>query len=142
VRWPANVRRIVHLNPRWHARFYSSSRLTLNVTRRDMVLAGYSPSVRLFEAAACAAAIVSDNWPGLDTFFTPGIEILLPAGPDDVVRYLTGMDDRELRLIGMQACQRVLTEHTSDRRAQQFEEYVAQALHPEDSREHSALLAK
>ena len=63
VRWPANVRRVRHLNPRWHARFYSSSRLTLNVTRRAMVQAGYSPSVRLFEAAACGAVIVSDWTP-------------------------------------------------------------------------------
>ncbi len=67
--WPRNVRHIVHLNPRWHPHLYSSSRLILNVTRRDMVMAGYSPSVRLFEAAACGAAIVSDNWPGLDAFF-------------------------------------------------------------------------
>ena len=79
VQWPRNVRHIVHLNPRWHPHLYSSSRLTLNVTRRDMVMAGYSPSVRLFEAAACGAAIVSDNWPGLERFFEPGREILLPA---------------------------------------------------------------
>jgi spore maturation protein CgeB len=127
VRWPRNVRRIVHLNPRWHARFYSSSRLTLNVTRHDMVVAGYSPSVRLFEAAACGAAILSDNWPGLQTFFTPGQEILLPASADDVVRFTTEVDDTELRSIGLRAQQRVLAEHTSQCRAQQFERYVEQA---------------
>src|SRR4029077_19421437 len=107
ILWPKNVRRIVHLNPRWHARFYSSSRLTLNVTRREMVIAGYSPSVRLFEAAACGAAIVSDNWPGLETFFTPGREILLPVDGQDVIRYL-GLDDSELRRIGDAARQRAL----------------------------------
>lgn len=123
ILWPKNVRRIVHLNPRWHARFYSSSRLTLNVTRREMVRAGFSPSVRLFEAAACGAAIVSDNWPGLDTFFTPGSEILLPIDADDVVRYI-GLSDAELRNIGVAAQERVLLEHTSDVRAQQFEKAV------------------
>ncbi|MFB3814649.1 MAG: glycosyltransferase [Terriglobales bacterium] len=128
LRWPANVRRITHLNPRWHARFYSSSRLTLNVTRRDMVRAGWSPSVRLFEAAACAATIVSDNWPGLDTFFTPGEEILLPTEASDVVRYLTSVDADELRAIGRRAQQRVLAEHTSARRAAQFEDAVAASL--------------
>jgi spore maturation protein CgeB len=128
LRWPANVRRIRHLNPRWHARFYSSSRLTLNVTRRAMVQAGYSPSVRLFEAAACAATIVSDNWPGLDVFFAPGKEILVPAGSDDVVGYLADAEERELRSIGRRAQERVLAEHTSDRRAQQFEQYVAGAM--------------
>ena len=55
LKWPANVKRIMHLNPRWHPHLYSSSRLSLNVTRQDMVAAGFSPSVRLFEAAACAA---------------------------------------------------------------------------------------
>ena len=128
IRWPKNVRRIVHLNPRWHARFYSSSRLTLNITRRDMVIAGYSPSVRLFEAAACGAVIVSDNWSGLDTFFRPGSEILLAVDGDDVVRYLT-LSDAELRRIGSAAQQRVLSEHTSDMRAQQFENAVVESTH-------------
>lgn len=127
VKWPKNVRRIMHLNPQWHARFYSSSRLTLNVTRRDMVLAGHSPSVRLFEAAACAATIVSDNWPGLDTFFKPGEEILLPASASDVIRYLSETDEAELRRIGLRAQDRVLAEHTSEKRAQQFEDAVNQA---------------
>jgi spore maturation protein CgeB len=124
IRWPENVRRIKHLNPRWHARFYSSSRLTLNVTRRDMVRTGYSPSVRLFEAAACGATIVSDNWPGLDLFFHAGTEILVPTHAHDVVRYLTEIDPAELRRIGRAAQERVLAEHTSARRAEQFEEAV------------------
>ncbi len=84
-------------------------------------MAGYSPSVRLFEAAACAAAIVSDNWPGLATFFRPGQEILLPACGDDVVRYLEGYDAAELRRIGRAAQDRVLSQHTSEIRAQEFE---------------------
>jgi len=124
LRWPGNVRRIMHLNPRWHPAFYSSSRLTLNVTRRDMVQAGYSPSVRLFEAAACGAAIASDNWPGLDTFLTPGREVLLPASSDDVVRFLRDVDDSELQRIGMAAHERMMAEHTSDHRAQQLESLV------------------
>lgn len=123
--WPGNVRRIVHLNPRWHARFYSSSRFTLNVTRRDMVQAGYSPSVRLFEAAACAATMISDNWPGLDTFFTPGEEILLPASSEDVVRVLREMSEGERQRIGRNAQARVLVEHTSQTRAEEFESAIA-----------------
>src|SRR5581483_11041277 len=125
IAWPANVRRIRHLNPRWHARFYSSSRLTLNVTRRAMVQAGYSPSVRLFEAAACGATLVSDNWPGLDSFFVPGKEILVPTGSEDVIAYLAGAGDSELRSIGLRAQERVLAEHTARRRAEQFEQYVS-----------------
>lgn len=127
VRWPHNVMRIEHLEPKYHAHLYSSSRLVLNVTRRDMVMAGYSPSVRLFEAAACGAAIVSDNWPGLDEFFTPGEEILLASSRVETLRYLRDYDEAELRRIGDQARQRILTEHSSDRRAQQFEEFVSSA---------------
>ena len=133
TRWPENVRRIVHLNPKWHARFYSSSRITLNVTRRDMVQAGYSPSVRLFEAAACAAPIISDNWPGMETFFVPGEEILLPSGTDDVVHLLRDISADELRVIGQRAQERVLAEHTSDRRAEQFETSVAESRAPMSS---------
>ena len=91
----ANVRRIKHLNPRWHPHFYSSSRFTLNVTRRDMVMAGYSPSVRLFEAAACGTAIISDNWPGLDTFFETREEILCRPRGDDVKNYLQQLAEKE-----------------------------------------------
>ncbi len=130
LRWPQNVRHINHLNPRWHPRFYSSSRMTLNVTRRDMVQAGYSPSVRLFEAAASGATLVSDNWPGLDTFFRPGEEILLPVSAQDVTRYLVETEDAELRRIGRRAQERVLAEHTSARRAQQFESWVQAAMTP------------
>jgi spore maturation protein CgeB len=141
VRWPANVSRIMHLNPRWHARFYSSSRLTLNVTRRDMVQAGWSPSVRLFEAAACGATIISDNWPGLDAFFKPGAEILLPVDANDVVHYLLELENPDLHAIGTRAQERVLAEHTSDRRARQFEDAVEQALHPVEIDARRALLA-
>ena len=129
IAWPANVRRIIHLEPKYHAAFYSSSRLTLNVTRREMVVAGYSPSVRLFEAAACGATIVSDCWPGLESFFVPGEEILLPDCSTDVVRYLSEMDETEIERIGRSAQERVLAEHTAQRRAEQFEGYVVGALH-------------
>jgi spore maturation protein CgeB len=119
----------MHLNPRWHPHFYSSSRITLNVTRRDMVQVGYSPSVRLFEAAACGATIASDNWPGLDTFFTPGREILLPVSASDVVHHLRDLSDGELKKIGQAAQERILAEHTSDIRAREFERAVESAVH-------------
>ncbi len=126
--WPANVRRIQHLRPQLHAEFYSSSRFTLNVTRRDMMMAGHSPSVRLFEAAACGAAIISDNWAGLDSFFLPGQEILLSNSYQDVVHYLTQLTEAEIHSIGEAAQARVLAEHTSARRAVEFEREAETAL--------------
>ena len=128
IRWPENVRRIQHLRSQFHAEFYSSSRFTLNVTRRDMAMAGYSPSVRLFEAAACGAAIISDNWPGLDEFFTPGQEILLSNSAQDVMHFLTELTDHEIRSIGEAAQARVLAEHTSAHRALEFEREADAAL--------------
>src|SRR5260370_37480827 len=118
----------MQFSPRHHPSFYCSSRLTLNVTRRDMVIAGYSPSVRWFEAAACASAIVSDNWPGLETFFVPGQEVLLAGVSEDVTRYIACYDSGELRRIGRAACERVLATHTSDIRAREFEQAVDAAL--------------
>jgi spore maturation protein CgeB len=126
--WPDNVERVMHLSPRHHAEFYGSSRLTLNVTRREMVMAGYSPSVRLFEAAACGTTIVSDNWPGLETFFAAGKEILLPSGGGDVLRYIADYDGEELRKVGQAARERVLAAHTSDVRAREFERAVEAAF--------------
>jgi spore maturation protein CgeB len=128
ISWPANVLRIEHLEPKFHPHLYSSSRLVLNVTRRDMVMAGYSPSVRLFEAAACGATIVSDNWPGLDQFLTPGKEILLASSTSDAQRYLSDIDSSELWRIGNNARQRVLAEHSSEHRAAEFELHVASAV--------------
>lgn len=129
IRWPSNVMRIEHLEPKYHPQLYSSSRLVLNVTRRDMVMTGYSPSVRLFEAAACGAAIVSDNWPGLDQFFTPESEILLASSRRESLRYLVGFDDAELRRIGQAARARIVAEHSSDRRAEQFEGFISSTFH-------------
>jgi spore maturation protein CgeB len=125
VSWPANVEHICHVAPEFHPKLYSSSDFVLNVTRREMVLAGYSPSVRLFEAAACGATIISDNWPGLDSFFTPSEEILLATSSDDVVRWLKM---GRLPDIGTRARDRVMEEHTSAIRAQQFEAAVVAAL--------------
>ncbi len=122
--WETNVERIMHLSPREHPAFYCSSRFALNLTRAEMIAAGYSPSVRLFEAAACGATILSDAWDGLESFFTPGEEILLPRDSDDVVRILRSLSDQERMRIGLNARERILSQHTAMHRALQFEEIV------------------
>lgn len=122
--WPKNVKHIVHLEPKFHTPFYCSSRFTLNLTRKDMVEAGYSPSVRLFEAAGCGATIISDVWPGIETFFVPGQEILLAESSSEVLGYLTHLSPKEACSIGRRAQERVLAEHSAERRAIQFEDLV------------------
>jgi spore maturation protein CgeB len=125
IEWPRNVERIEHVPPGEHPTFYASQRFTLNVTRAEMREAGWSPSVRLFEAAACGVPLISDRWEGLEAIFTPGEEILVADSPEDVLRHLaeTG-EDRRLAL-GERARARVLAEHTAARRCEQLEEEVA-----------------
>jgi spore maturation protein CgeB len=120
IDWPANVDRIDHLPPAEHAAFYSASRFTLNVTRADMIAAGWSPSVRLFEAAACATPIISDHWEGLDQLFAPDREIILADTAADVLAAL----DRDAADLGRAARARVLAEHTADHRAAELEEHL------------------
>jgi spore maturation protein CgeB len=128
IAWPANVARIEHLTPADHPRFYSTTRFTLNVTRPEMRALGYSPSVRLFEAGACGAAIVSDSWPGLDTVFALGEEIVLTESCADVLRVLDETSDQERAAIGAAARRRVLAEHTADRRVDRLHELMAGAI--------------
>jgi spore maturation protein CgeB len=123
MEWPENVRKLEHIPPAHHPSFFSSSRLTLNVTRADMARMGWCPSGRLFEAAACGAAIVSDDWAGLGAFFGPGEEILIARSSEDVVAALDRPDE-ELRAIGRRARERVLDEHTSLHRARQLIELI------------------
>jgi len=121
IEWPANVERIEHLPPPAHPEFYGSQRFTLNVTRADMRRWGFSPSVRLFEAAACGVPVISDSWEGLHRFFVPGREILV----EDTLSRLEALSPDEARAIGDRARRRVLGEHTADHRADELEAHVA-----------------
>jgi spore maturation protein CgeB len=116
VAWPANVARFDHVPPTAHPAFYCSSPLTVSVTRRPMVELGYCPSGRLFEAAACSVPVLSDWWEGLDTFFTPGEEILVASNTDEAIGAVT-LPRGELAAIGQRARQRALADHSATRRA-------------------------
>jgi spore maturation protein CgeB len=118
--WASNIYFVRHLPPPEHPAFFSSSRLTLNVTRQAMAAMGWCPSGRLFEAAACGVPILSDWFEGLDAFFKPGREILVAHATGDAVAALD-LSDAELRRIATAGRDRALTEHTSDRRAEEFE---------------------
>jgi spore maturation protein CgeB len=126
--WPKNVERIEHLPPTDHADFYAASRFTLNVTRADMIAAGWSPSVRLFEAGACGTTIISDRWDGIEAVLEPGREILLAEASEEVANLLTGQDD--MSHVGAAARRRILGSHTSAHRAAELERYVQQAAQP------------
>lgn len=128
IAWPANVEREDHLAPREHRAFYNAQRFTLNVTRADMVAAGWSPSVRLFEAAACGTPIVSDYWDGLAEVLAPEREILVARSADEALAYVREIPDAERRALGARARARVLAQHTAAHRAEELEAYALELL--------------
>lgn len=121
--WPENVERIEHLPPAQHADFYSRQRFTLNVTRADMVEAGWSPSVRLFEAASCKTPIITDRWRGLEHLF-PSSSILIADDSDDVVGMLENRSLADRCRMGEAASRIVMKAHTGRARACQLTEYI------------------
>lgn len=133
IAWPANVERIDHVPPSDHPAFYAASRFTLNVTRADMIRAGYSPSVRLFEAAACGTPIISDHWNGIETLLVPEHEIVLAQRSEEVLSMLSDWSDEQRQTMGRAARERILTEHTAQHRASSLEREllaVIQAFQP------------
>src|SRR5204862_616924 len=103
-------------------------RFTLNVTRKEMIRAGYSPSVRLFEAAACGTPVISDCWAGLEEILEPGREILVSRSTEETLGFLRDTPESERRKIARRARRRVLAEHTSLHRAAQLERYALEAV--------------
>jgi spore maturation protein CgeB len=128
VRWPRNVRRIQHLPPKRHRGFYNAQHFTLNLTRADMVAAGFSPSVRLFEAAACGTPIISDHWDGIEMLFRPGREILIARSSNDVLAWVRDVSESERQNLGIRSRARVLAEHTAAHRAAELEGYALELL--------------
>ena len=128
IAWPPNVARFSHVPPQEQRRFHAEQRLTLHVTRAPLVRAGWSPSARLFEAAACATPLVSDDWPGLGEHFTIGKEVLVARSTEEMVRILRAAPTSGYRHIGEQARTRFLAEHTPLHRAEALERFVREAL--------------
>lgn len=122
--WPGNVIRLDHIAPTEHAAFYRACRFCLNLTRQAMVEWGYSPSIRLFEAAACGTPIISDPWPGSEAFFVPSREMLTASSTREIIRLLTKSSAQTISKMGAAARQRVLAEHTGARRAEQLDAYL------------------
>jgi spore maturation protein CgeB len=115
--WCENIWYIPHVPPANHPPFYCSSSLTLNVTRGAMAEMGFCPSGRLFEAAACSVPVLTDWWEGLENFFEPGREILIAQDTNDALEALA-FGPADLLKVAQAARERVLAEHTAERRAQ------------------------
>jgi spore maturation protein CgeB len=127
---PANVTHRAHVAPGEHAAFYCASSLTLNITRQVMSETGYCPSARLFEAAACGVPVLSDTWPGLEYFFEPDREILVAHSTECVLAALS-LSPLARAKVAERARERVLLEHTADRRADQLLDFLCDRMKPE-----------
>jgi spore maturation protein CgeB len=138
IAWPANVDHIDHLPPSRHARFYSSIGWALNLTRDDMVALGYSPSVRIFEAAACATPILSDFWHGLDQMLRPDKEVAIAETPEAVLQLLA-LPEEKRAAMGRAARRRVLAAHTAAHRAATLDAYLDHLAHRRSLTTRSAL---
>lgn len=133
IAWPRNTRYTPHLPPAMHRAFYNRQRFALNITRADMIEAGWSPSVRIFEAAACGTPIISDRWEGLETLLKPDEEIFLADSGADVLRLIRDLSDSERRDVGERARQRILSEHTAAHRARELDAYAREMLHSQET---------
>ncbi len=125
---PPGVRAIGHLPTALHNAFNASALAVLNVSRESMATTGFSPATRVFEAAGAGACIVTDAWDGIEKFLLPGEEILVARDGAEVAEYVQTLTDEHAHMIGERAKQRVLREHTYDRRAAQVDRLLSEAL--------------
>lgn len=126
LKWPSNVDRTEHLPPAQHRRFYNEQRFTLNITRASMRHMGFSPSVRLFEAAACGVPIISDIWDGIETFFEPDKEIILVRTTEEMIAILSNLADRDRMEVGARGRERFLRNHSARERARVLAECLTE----------------
>jgi spore maturation protein CgeB len=78
--------------------------------------------------------VISDAWPGLEEFFVPGRELIVARTSADTVAALE-LDDAEVARIAAAARERVLADHTSDRRAEELERLLERSDEPDDEAE-------
>jgi spore maturation protein CgeB len=116
-----NVRYLGHVAPGDHNSLNRSALAVLNVSRESMAANGWSPATRVFEAAGAGACLITDAWEGLEDFLEPGREVLVAQDGAEVAALLADLDPERARAIGEAARERILAEHTYDRRAEQVE---------------------
>jgi spore maturation protein CgeB len=124
---PANVKRIGHLYTRDHNAFNCSTRAVLNISRSSMASIGFSPATRVFEAAAAGACLITDAWPGLESFFEVGREVLVVHSAAELTELVSSLDGERARQMGKRARERVLAEHSYEQRAVELERLLLDA---------------
>ena len=126
--WPGNITMLHHLTPVEHRDFFNSQRFALSIARAGTSRYGYTPSMRLFEAAACCTPVISDYWEGIETLFEPESEILITKSATETLRYLREICTSERKAIGTRARRKVMAHHTAAHRAHELETYVGELM--------------
>ena len=118
---PANVRWIGHVGTDDHNRLNCSARMVLNLNRDSMADAGFSPPTRIFEAAGAGACLITDSWPGIESFFAPQKELLVASSAEEIVSYLEKVLGAEAQAMGVAMRERALRDHQYSTRAEQVD---------------------
>jgi glycosyltransferase involved in cell wall biosynthesis len=104
----------------------SAARVNVNATRRAHAEVEASSTARLFELAACGAAIVSNPLNGVERWFEPERELRVVTGADEAVDAYAELlaDPAQAEELGRRARERVLDEHTYAHRARRLIELI------------------
>jgi spore maturation protein CgeB len=128
---PGNVRLLGHVYSRDHNAFNCTPRAVININRDSMARFGFSPPTRVFEAAGAGACLVTDEWPGIESFLEPGREVLVARDGAEVASLVGDLTAERAARIGRAALRRVLAEHTYSHRALELERILLRGVRSE-----------
>jgi spore maturation protein CgeB len=107
---------------------FAQARVVLHVPRRQYARLLYgTPTIRVFEALACGAPLISTPWVDSDGLFRVGEEYLVvdtPARLEAALEWLW-RDESARRRLARSGEQRILAAHTCRHRAAQLQAIVA-----------------
>jgi spore maturation protein CgeB len=108
---------------------YSSARIVLHVPRRQYVeLLPGTPTIRVFEALATGACLISLPWPDTDGLFTAGKDYAVAHSPAETRELIDRLcrDDAARSAFGEHGRNTILAKHTCGHRAEQLIELLTQ----------------
>ncbi|MCK1495185.1 glycosyltransferase [Bradyrhizobium sp. 180] len=127
-----NLRKVGHVGTGEHNAFFGSGLATLNVNRDSMARYGFSPPTRVFEAIGAGACLITDQWVGIDHFLEPDREVLVAANGAEIAGHLGALSPDRAAAIASRARARILSQHTYQHRARQFNDlFVGSSSHIE-----------
>ena len=124
----SNVTYLGHVYTKDHNALNCSAQAVLNISRDSMARYGFSPATRVFEAAGAAACLITDEWEGIEYFFSPRSEILVAKNGNEVAEMLKQLNPGRARAIGEAARRRVLADHTYEGRGELVEAVLNEQL--------------